>query len=167
MNIDYRMIDFRVAMLEKQLILGPEERVLDYYEVLKQYGVVKLQQYQNYQDGSEEIPVDVIAAVNINEYIELESADEILALSKLREAAEACPLFADGFSKYIHRYVDLKEERKQLQNNEMNVLRIQVLNQVRGMLAAGQKEAAKKILEQLRLMFPGDIEIEQLIQDVQ
>lgn len=164
---DYRMIDFKVSILEKQLVSGPEEKLLDYYEALKQYGMAKLQQYKNYQVDSEEIPADVIAAVNINEYIESEEENGIRALGKIKEAAGVCPIFADGFRRYIHRYIELEEERKQLQNNEMNMLREQVLGQVYSLISNGQKEAAEQILLQLKVMFPADAQIEKLIQEVQ
>lgn len=46
---------------------------------------------------------------------------------------------------------------------EMEVLRTQALEQVQTMLAAGMKQEASQIIAQLKMMFPGDEEIENML----
>lgn len=167
---DRRVLSLELAFMEKQLIAGPEEQIIEYYDLLKQYAPIKLAYYYNFyadKETQDEIPVDVQAAYLINEYVELEVQDKIQALGKIKEAAETCPLFADGLSKFVHRYVELEEEKSKLQNDEMNALRIQVLLQIRAMIQAGQLDAAQQILQQLLQMFPGDVEVEQLVSEIQ
>lgn len=166
---DWRALSLEVAFMEKQIIAGPQEEIVDYYDLLKNYADIKLVVYHDYCAGkevSDSISADVQAAKKILEYIEIDTKDEVLALRKLKEAAEIYPAFADGLGCFLQRYVELENQRKQSQNDEMGVLRAQVLMQVRSMVENGQFDAALQILQQLKQMFPGDIEIEQLVLEI-
>ena len=53
------------------------------------------------------------------------------------------------------------------QREEMNALRIQIMEQVKTMLASGKEQMALQFAVQLKVMFPGDEEIEELVKLIQ
>lgn len=164
---DWRVLSIEAAFVEKQVIAGPKQDILEYYELIKNYATVKLMLYQATCIESEEIPAEIYAADKILQFTECDTKDKVYALRQLKEAVELYPVLAGGLGEFLHRYAELENKRLQNQNNEMEVLRTQVLMQVRGLLENGQIEAALPILGQLKQMFPGDAEIQQLLIDVQ
>ena len=80
-------------------------------------------------------------------------------MKHLKAAVDACPDFAEGIGKYMGAYGDLEKQRAAKQRKEMQQLRNQVVEQVKGMMAAGQNAEAIAIVAQLKQMFPEDLEI--------
>lgn len=148
-----KYVNFELLVMEKQIIAGPEASILDYYNILKNYADVKLH-YEEAKDSS--------AAVKIREFIELENVDKIQALNKLKEAVDVRADFADGIGKFLQEYQSLEKERAVSQNQEMQQLRNQVLQQVFVMLDNGMRNEALQIIQQLKQMFPNDVEILEL-----
>lgn len=147
---DWQIGYFENIVIERCVIDGPKD-----LGKLEQYNSV-LQAYANMQtvlDSTSD------AADKIRAYIRLESQDDIEALKQLKQAVDACPDFAEGISKFISVYTDLKKQRMRKQHEEMQKLRTQVLEQVNMMCINGQTQAAQQILEQLKQMFPEDLEI--------
>ena len=99
------------------------------------------------------------AVAQIRAYFEVEPQDKLQAIKHLKAAVDACPDFAEGIGKFIGVYSDLERQRAIKQRKEMQKLRVQVLDQVNTMCASGQIKAAQQILEQLKQMFPEDLEI--------
>lgn len=160
---DWKVAFCDVMVLEKQIVSKVEERVLDYYNVLKSYYAVKIDFYEKYcvkVDG--EIPLDVQAAYKIKEFVELEGVDKIQALNKLKEATDLRQDFADGISDFIKNYAKLEKQRIAKQKEELEALRVQVLEQVKQLLANGQVETALQIVEQLKQMVPDNLEVTEL-----
>lgn len=158
---------FATAM--QNVIEGPrEDDMIGYYDTLQQYVQATCQWYDFLQEQEllgvlgERTPGYLQAAVNISDYIEFEPKDRVQALSKLKEAVECLPEFAEGIGKYLHSYGELEKQRGAIQKNEMETLRTQVINQVKAMIVAGQPQAASQIVAQLKQMFPGDEEIIEL-----
>ena len=145
-----------------------EGDMLGYYDTLAQYVQATCQWYDYIQEQGllelfgEENPGYIQAALYISDYFEEEGKDVVQALFYLKEAVETLPDFAEGIGSYLHSYSELERQRAEKQKKEMEVLRIQVISQVKAMLAAGQTAEANQIIEQLQMMFPGDLEIEGL-----
>lgn len=148
-----KYVNFELLVMEKQIIAGPEESIVDYYNTLKNYADVKL----HYEEAK-----DYSVAVKIREFIKLENVDKIQALNKLKEAVDVRADFADGIGKFLQEYQSLEKERIASQNQEMQQLRNQVLQQVYFLLDNGLNQEALQIVQQLKAMFPGDLEIEKL-----
>ena len=146
----WKIQSFENIILEKQVMDGPVDlgNLEDYDIVLRDYA-----QLESVLDSTAE------AAGQIRAYIEVESQDKIQAIKYLKAAVDACPDFAEGIGKFIGAYSDLEKQRARKQHEEMQRLRTQVLDQVNAMCANGQTQAAQQILEQLKQMFPEDIEI--------
>ena len=137
-------------VLEKQVMDGPKS-ILDlerYYEVLKAYA----------QQGAI-LESSAAAVEKIGDYLALEVQDKVQALIKLKEAVDVCPDFAEGIGKFLHSYSELERQRVKKQKREMRQLRDQVMEQVKSMTANGQGEAALQIINQLKQMFPDDLEV--------
>lgn len=164
---DWRVLSLETAFVEKQVIEGPKEDILAYYDLLKNYATVKIIHYQAICQETDAIPKDILAAEKILRYTETDMQDKVFALRQLKEAAELYPVVADGLGAFLHRYTELESHRVQYQMDEMEALRVQVLTQVRGMLDGGQTAEAFEILVQLKQMFPGDVEVEQLSLELQ
>lgn len=157
-------VSFEVAVLEKRIMAGPEHlwNLETYYDVLKKYPKLKFVFYNASEDkvGDEnDLPRTVQAALRIQEYIDIEPQDKIRAINKLKEAVDICPEFADGIGEFLHFYSDLERQRMAKQKKEMSQLRNQVMGQVQVMIANGQYQEALQIIQQLKQMFPGDLEV--------
>ena len=107
------------------------------------------------------------AAISINAYLQTEKQDVVDALRCLKDAVEALPEIADGIGCFINSYAELDKQRAELQKREMDMLRVQVIGQAKAMLEMGQVQTAKQIVEQLCVMFPNDVEIEELMKVLQ
>ena len=135
---DSRMlVVFNRAVQEKYIIAGPEQ----FWDLQEYYGLLK-------------------------EYFGLEEQDKLKDLNRLKEAVESNPQFAEGIGAFIHLYPEFERQRAEKQRKEMESLRIQVIEQVRGMIASGQKQAALQIVGQLKQMFPEDLEVAALALEV-
>lgn len=141
---------FENIVLEKQIMDGPRDlgNLEAYYSVLKRYA-----QMENVLQSTAQ------AAEEIRAYIEVEAQDKLQAMKHLRAAVDACPDFAEGIARYIAGYSDLEKQRARKQREEMRKLRNQVVEQVKGMLASGQNAEAIAIVQQLKQMFPEDLEV--------
>ncbi len=157
-------VSFEVAVLEKRIMAGPEHlwNLETYYDVLKKYPDYKLAFYNASEDKVEdenELPRTVQAALRIQEYIDIEPQDKIRAINKLKEVVDICPEFAEGIGKFFHYYSDLERQRMAKQKKEMSQLRNQVMGQVGEMVANGQYQEALQVIQQLKKMFPEDLEV--------
>lgn len=151
--------------VERQIMAGPSVQVYEYYELLKNYAPKKIEFYLSLQKenvAAEELPAEIMAAVKINEYIELEKQDKMQALGRLKEAVEFNPQFSLGIGKFVHLYAELEKQRAIHHKAEMKELRNQVMQQVYTMQTTGQMKAALQIVAQLKQMFPEDLEVAQL-----
>lgn len=158
---------YMIAYSMQMIQVGPRDNnCMEYIECLQNYVQMICQwcDFLETQEGVqfEEAPGYLQAAICISDYLELESKDTIQALGKLKEAVIALPDFAEGIGAFINNYSELKSQRAEKQRDEMEALRVQVIGQVKAMLAAGQTTEANQIIEQLKIMFPGDLEVEGL-----
>lgn len=153
-----------LSEMETQILIGPTAQVYEYYDLLKNYARKKLDFYQsiNKQNDNEELPIDIKAAVKINEYIELESQDKVQALAKLKEVVDICPHFSLGIGKFFHLYSEFEKQRTIRHKEEMKELRNQVLEQIKVMLIGNKIQDALLVVGQLKQMFPDDLEVAQL-----
>ncbi len=159
---DWQLVSFELAVMEKHIEEGPKEpwNLSSYYDVLKNYAIVSIGYFNSFcRQSAQEIPEEVMAAVKIKEYIDVESQDKIQALNNLKDAVEIYPKFADGIGKFLHSYPELERQRARKQKVEMCQLRDQVMEQVKVMAASGQEQAAMQIMQQLKQMFPEDLEV--------
>ena len=147
---DWQIGYFENIVIERLVMDGPKDlgKLEQYYSVLQAYANM-----ETILDSTAD------ATDKIRAYIRLESQDDLEALKQLKQAVDACPDFAEGISKFISVYTDLKKQRMRKQHEEMQKLRTQVLEQVNMMCINGQTQAAQQILEQLKQMFPEDLEI--------
>lgn len=163
--------------LEKSLqtlIEGPKDGdMIQYHKVLGEY-VNALCDWNDFMEQQDEIEVQsenmvgyFQAAISINEYLKTEKQNVVEALRCLKEAAEAIPEIAEGVAVFLSSYGELDKQRIELQKQEMDMLRTQVISQAKTMLEKGEVQAAKQIVEQLRMMFTGDAEIEELTKVLQ
>ena len=146
------------AGVQNDDLLGYETALSDYIQATCQWYDFMQEQGLTARLG-EENPDYIEAALYISDYFETKETDVISALGLLKGAVEAFPTFAEGIGSFIHNYSDLETQRIAKQNEEMEALRVQVVGQVKAMLAAGQKEAAMQIIGQLKMMFPNDPEV--------
>jgi len=146
----WKILCFENIVLEKQIMDGPRDlgNLEAYYSVLKSYAQMESVLQSTAQ-----------AAEEIRGYIEVEAQDALQAIKHLKAAVDACPDFAEGIKCYIAAYSDLEKQRAKRQREEMSRLRNQVVEQVKGMLANGQNAEAIAIVQQLKQMFPEDLEI--------
>lgn len=156
---------YLLAEAMQSLIDGPKESVLDYRHVMQRY-VQNVNMWYDFLDEQgmlvhlgEEIPGYIQAAVDISDYFELESKDKIAALNKLKNAVDFLPEIAVGMGEFFQRYPELERQLASQQRNEMDVLRAQILQQVYALCDSGMKLEALQILQQMKAMFPNDLEI--------
>lgn len=102
----------------------------------------------------------------LKNYFGLEEKDKIQDLTKLKEAVAEYPKFAEGIGTFIRLYPEFERQRAEKQRKEMEALRVQVIEQVKGMIASGQTQAALQIVGQLKQMFPEDLEVATLALEV-
>lgn len=156
------------------LIDGPQNGdMIRYHKALGEY-VNALCDWNDFmeQQGEAEIECETMvgyfqAAISINEYLKTENQNVVEALRSLKEAVEALPEIAEGVGRFLNSYGELDKQRAELQKKEMDMLRVQVISQAKTMLEMGQVQAAKQIIGQLSMMFPGDIEIDELTKVLQ
>lgn len=172
MNVFQEML-FILAEAFGDIMDGPrEDDVLGYYNALQKYvqAVSLWYDFVQEQDAvvylGEELPGYIQAAIAIGDYIELEPQDEVQALGKLKDAVDVFPELAEGMGKFLHSYEKLENQRVEIQRNEMENLRVQVIGQVKVMLEAGQIEIALQIATQLKQMFPNDLEVDELYRKI-
>ena len=149
-NVDWRVGCFENIVIERQVIDGPKD-----LGKLEQYHAVLLA-YVNMETVLEST---ADAVEKIRAYIALESQGGLEALKQLKQAVEICPDFAEGIGRFIGHYSDFELQRVQKQRAEMQALREQVLSQVKVLAANGQKSEALAIVQQLKQMFPDDLEV--------
>lgn len=168
----FQSILYFISGTMKAIMDGPQQNdLIDYQNVLKQYvqavsywcDFVETQRL-NIQNG--DTPGYLQAAMDISDYFELESQSPIQALGKLKDAVDAMPEFADGIGNFLHFYSDLSKQQAKKQKEEMAALKVQVMDQVKTMLASGQIDAALQIVGQLKQMYPGDLEVATLALEV-
>lgn len=161
---------FQSLMHKMQVVIdGPKcSNLIEYHESLQAY-VQSVCQWHDFIEAEDGIQLDyentpgyLYAAILISEYFELEQEDIVKSLGKLKEAVVVFPEFAEGIGAFIHNYGVLGTQRIEKRRNEMEALRMQVVEQVKMMLDVNQIEEARQILAQLGKMFPGDFEIEEL-----
>lgn len=147
---DWKIACFENIIIEKQVMDGPVDMgdLEDYYVVLR-----------NYAQMGAVLESTAQAVSHICAYIEVEAQDKLQAMKHLKAAVDACPDFAEGISKFIGAYDDLEKQRAAKQHKEMQTLRNQVVEQVKSMMASGQNTEAIAIVQQLKQMFPEDLEI--------
>lgn len=102
----------------------------------------------------------------LKNYFGLAEQDKLQDLNKLKEAVEQNPEFAEGIGAFIRLYPEFERQRAEKQRKEMESLRMQVIEQVKGLMAGGQKQAALQIVGQLKQMFPEDVEVAALALEV-
>ena len=166
---DFLRVIYELANSLQMIIDGLKENILDYYECLQGYVHVTsvwcdFLEAENLLEYIEnETPSYIQAAIYISEYLELESKDTVAALGKLKYAVDEFPELAKGIGSFFEHYNELDELRAVQKNNEMEMLRVQIIAQVKAMLAAGQIEATKQIVAQLKKMFPEDKDVDALM----
>lgn len=153
-----------LSEMKTRIIIGPGVQVYEYYDLLKDYAKKELEFYQSIheENDNEELPMDIKAAIKINEYIEMELQDKVQALAKLKEVVDICPQFSLGIGKFFHLYSEFEKQREMRHKEEMKQLRNQVLEQVKTMQLGNQMKEALSIVGQLKQMFPDDLEVAQL-----
>lgn len=162
---DWRAESFPIALMERQIKKGMNVQVLDYHNLLCDYAERKLVCYYYFCEeyGAEaNVPIEVRAAAKFKDYVEAEETDIKLALTCLKEAAVACPDFANGIAEFFQFYSEMGRQREARKHEEMEQLRIEVMEQINTMLKAGDVGAALQIVGQLKQMFPGDLEVAEL-----
>lgn len=102
----------------------------------------------------------------LKSYFSLEEQDKLQDLNKLKEAVEQNPQFAEGIGAFIRLYPEFERQRAEKQRKEMETLRVQVIEQVKGLIESGQNQAATQIVGQLKQMFPEDLEVAALALEV-
>ena len=149
-KVDWRVGYFENIVIERQVIDGPKDlgKLEQYHAVLLAYANVEIV-LESTADAGEKIRA----------YIALESQGGLEALKQLKQAVEICPDFAEGIGRFIGHYSDFEMQRAQKQRAEMQALREQVLSQVKVLAANGQKREALAIIQQLKQMFPDDLEV--------
>ena len=168
----FQQLIYNIASTMQNIIDGPKEDVLDYYAVLKKYVQVVSEWYDFIELQGllgylrKEAPAYIQAAINISDYLEIETQDKIAALGRLKNAVDNLPEFAKGIGRFFERYKELESQRAIQQSNEMEALRVQVIAQVKEMIEGGQKKEAMQILGQLKAMFPEDEEIKNIQEKV-
>lgn len=161
---NFQIVLYTFVEAMQEILMGPKFLDLQsYYAALQNYVTCTLRWYdfvcnQN-ENYSKEVPEYVQAAAKISEYFQIESQDTVHALGKLKEAVDIYPEFANGIGRFMHSYAELEKQRAKKQQEEMQKLREQVIEQIKGMAASGQYQAALQILGQLKQMFPEDLEI--------
>lgn len=150
----------------QHVLLGPVQGNLLAYETdLNNYVQAVCQWYDFLEEQElihllgDENPAYIQATLYISEYFELEGKDAVQALGCLKNAVELFPDFATGIGAFIHGYTDLDKQREEQKKREMEALRVQVVDQVKTMLANGQMNAALQVISQLKRMFPEDLEV--------
>jgi len=154
---EWKCISFENMVLERQVMNGPKDlyQLEQYHDVLVAYA------------GQECVLESTAkAAEKIRAYLNTEEQDQLVALKYLKEAVDYCPDFADGIRKFISFYSDFEKQKMQKQKQEMQTLRNQVLAQVRAMVANGQDGEALAILQQLKQMFPNDLDVAMLALEI-
>lgn len=171
---DFQAVLYAFAGAMRRIVEGPQiDDMIGYYDALQKYVQTTCQWYDFLEAYGvlellgDETPCYIQAAMDISDYIELESKDTIMSLCKLKNAVEVMPDFAEGLGCFLHAYEELEKQRVEQQKNEMEELRIQVVAQIKTMLAAGQKHAAAQIVAQLKQMFPDNAEILMLEKQLQ
>ena len=102
----------------------------------------------------------------LKSYFGLEEKDKLQDLNRLKEAVEENPEFAEGIGAFIRLYSEFERQRADKQRKEMEALRVQVIEQVNGLIASGQKQVALQIVGQLKQMFPEDLEVAALALEI-
>lgn len=102
----------------------------------------------------------------LKNYFGLAEQDKLQDLNKLKEAVDQNPEFAEGIGAFIRLYPEFERQRIEKQRKEMESLRVQVIEQVKGLMAGGQKQAALQIVGQLKQMFPEDVDVAALALEV-
>lgn len=149
-NCNWRVGYFENLVIERHVIDGPKDlgKLEQYHDVLIAYA------------NMETVLESTVGAVEkIRAYIALEAEDGLEALKQLKQAVEICPDFAEGIGRFIGHYPDFEMQRVQKQRAEMKTLREQVLSQVKVLAGNGQKKEALAIIQQLKQMFPDDLEV--------
>lgn len=164
---------YLLAYSRKMIMDGPKnENLIQYVESLQNY-VQLMSQWCDFIESQADAglkfkgtPSYLQAAISISEFLELESKEKVQALRKLKKAVEVLTEFAEGVGAFLDNYSELENQRVEKHQAEMEELRVQVIAQVKNMLAAGQTEAAGQIIGQLKQMFPGDLEVATLALEV-
>ena len=102
----------------------------------------------------------------LKNYFGLEEKDQIQDLNRLKEAVNLKHEFAEGIGSFIRLYPEFERQRADKQRKEMEALRVQVIEQVKGMIASGQNQVALQIVGQLKQMFPEDLEVAALVLEI-
>lgn len=157
----------------QNIIEGPQQNdLLEYQNTLQQYVQIVCQwcDFIGGQDGlqleSDETPGYLQAAMHISNYFELESQNTIQALGSLKSAVDAMPEFADAIGNFLHFYDGLPKQKEKKQKAEMAALKVQVIDRIKTMVAAGEMDAALQVVGQLKQMFPEDLEVAALALEV-
>ena len=165
-------LDAFVATMQA-ILEGPKFwDLIAYHNALKNYVQAAIHWHdfackeKAYEHVTEELPDYIQVAVKINDYLQLEAQDKVQALGKLKEAVDVFPEFAESIGRFLHSYADLEKQQAEQQKKEMEALRQQVMEQVKTMLASGQRDAALQIIGQLKQMFPEDLEVAALALEV-
>lgn len=166
---DWRSESLPVALLEKSVKAGVQKTVLEYHDLLLEYAQRKIYLYNLfYEDGGnlELVYDDLQAALKIDEYGQIESENRVQALSLLKEAVCYDPELGHGISTFIRFYSELDKQRDARKKEEMDVLREEVIAQIKEMVSKKQYDAALQIASQLKQMFPEDLEVVELALEV-
>lgn len=128
---------FNRAVQEKYIMAGPDQ----FWDLEEYYNLLK-------------------------DYFGLQGEDKIQDLTRLKEAVEKNPSFAEGIGAFIHLYPEFERQCADKQRKEMETLRVQVIEQVKALVENGQKQAAVQIVGQLKKMFPEDLEVAALALEI-
>lgn len=142
---DWQIQYVDTLLVEKMIKKGPQDSITEYYNLLCRYAEMCEEENQ--------------AAKSIKEFLDLEKVDKIQALNKLKEVTDIRLDFVEGIGKFLQNYPKLEEERARIQKEEMQNLRNQVMQQVIELNRQGQIQAALQIVQQLKQMFPEDLEV--------
>ena len=170
-SIEFQKVVYNLEKATQLLIDGPQDGdVIGYHSSLGEYvnALCDFNDFIELQGGVQIENENTLgyfqAAISINEYLQKEKQNTLEALHYLKNAVDALPEIANGVEVFLDSYGALEKQRLALQQKELEALRIQVINQAKTMIEMGQVQEAKQIVEQLRIMFPGDSELEKLME---
>lgn len=170
----WKRMYFELAMKEAKLIQGPKDlaNIEAYVELMNEYAEQSLDFYGRYYredvfvNAPEVLPEEVQAAIKLMEFIELEKQDKRCALERLKEAVIVYPFFSEGIKAFISLYPQLENQRNKARKKELFDLKQQVLAQTKELMEKNRLEEASQILNQVKKMFPNDLEIMNLVLEI-
>lgn len=144
---------YSIAESMQKIIDGPRENISDYRQDMLEYvqAISKWCDFLETEGMLEQIgnetPSYMQAAINISEYLEMESQDVLMALRKLKDAVDAFPELAKGIGSFFERYKELREGCTVKRKDNMGA--IELLEYTKVCMASNDIEPVIAIYKQL------------------